>query len=518
LAGIALFGHPEGEARASGGAYRGPVGEVPPGNFGQPCSDETDLANWIFWWHAAKDEFLRDRAPVARRPEGIGKVAKALRMLIANGEIHPAIRAASVLALARAADDAKPAEILARALDPKEELVVRESAMIGLAFLEKTKSLEAVVNDAKAHERCRSFAMFAMALRRGSPGKAATVGVLKDPKSTIDLRCDAVFALGLRGFVADELLGLDGKGPAPLRARAVEALGRIAHDYRHAVQFARYSEEPVAVRRSRVVALGKRQWTKDIYFREGETDHVTLGLTAISMGWKGHTGLLRRHWEERPKLRGYIALALAIARDRTMIPTFRDALADKKGSEYLRGAFAIALGLLGAKGEDTTALLVSMLNDRKLSRRIRRPVATALGMTKTPAAKKALLDALGNQKKKPDVLRAVREGLSLLEGKDLTGPGLAVFGFQYRKAPGPAIGAASRGLGNWKDPGSVEKLLAILEPDKINGDYPDLNRQFAAEALGLIYERRGMGLLLRVTRDLNYRTTTPALAELLTYQ
>ena len=75
----------------------------------------------------------------------------------------------------------------------------------------------------------------------------------------------------------------------------------------------------------RLSALWQRQWQRpptaeelqgaidqhvreEIYFREEETDHLALGFTTISMGRKGHTAALRRHWEERPRLRGYLAL------------------------------------------------------------------------------------------------------------------------------------------------------------------------------------------------------------------
>ena len=78
------------------------------------------------------------------------------------------------------------------------------------------------------------------------------------------------------------------------------------------------------------------------------------------------------------------------------------------------------------------------------------------------------------------------------------------------------VGSAALALGPLADRRAVDPMLAILEAGKTEGMYPDLTRALVAVALGQMADRRPLRVLFRLSRDINYRATVPALDEILT--
>jgi HEAT repeat protein len=79
----------------------------------------------------------------------------------------------------------------------------------------------------------------------------------------------------------------------------------------------------------------------------------------------------------------------------------------------------------------------------------------------------------------------------------------------------PVLGAAAEAIGRLEDARAVPELVRILEPGRANGAYPDLVRQMAATALGLLCERPEARVLHRLSAELNYRAMVPVLEVLL---
>jgi hypothetical protein len=84
------------------------------------------------------------------------------------------------------------------------------------------------------------------------------------------------------------------------------------------------------------------------------------------------------------------------------------------------------------------------------------------------------------------------------------------------KASQFTLGSAALALGRIGGEKSIEPLLAILEPGRIDGMYPDLTRALVVVALGHIASGGRPDPLDRLSSDVNYRASVPALDELLT--
>jgi len=77
-------------------------------------------------------------------------------------------------------------------------------------------------------------------------------------------------------------------------------------------------------------------------------------------------------------------------------------------------------------------------------------------------------------------------------------------------------GSVALAIGQIGDSRAIDAMVAILEPEKTNGTYPDLTRALVAVALGQLSDRRDYRVLYRLSKDINYRASVPALDEILT--
>ena len=84
------------------------------------------------------------------------------------------------------------------------------------------------------------------------------------------------------------------------------------------------------------------------------------------------------------------------------------------------------------------------------------------------------------------------------------------------KASQFVLGSVALALGQIGDHQAIGPLLKILEPQKPNGAYPDLTRALVAVALGQIADQSDIRVLSRLSKDINYRASVPALDEILT--
>jgi HEAT repeat protein len=486
-------------------------------------------------------------------------VIPALGKALATPNLHPAIRSCSLLALARAGG---PPELLlgvARKADPRLA-EISDWGLLALALMaggdgaEIEKVLLGLLDDNGVRESTQAVAAVALGLRGGaSPGAIEALRrQLDGAASTPDVPVAAITALGLLGEPSRgaELAGWLASGRiGPVRlsglelAHLVTALARAGGVPPGPVLDVLRSRDTL-VRRSAMIALGRmipaappgehaalarRLWMAVA----GETDESARGFGLVSLGrigahpemargaWSGCRDALRATLGERnASARAYAAIGLGLlaggpgpGEERgPLFAELRRLLADPKEGLEVRGAAALGLGLSGDASEATLGLLSGTLADRGGGWRVRGAAAAALGL-------------LGDVRSGPVVLGA----LTAREGRDLrvetavaagivAGPAalphlLAVF--DDPKASLPVLGAAAEAIGRLGDARAVPELVRILEPGLANGAYPDLIRQMAVTALGLLCERPEARVLHRLSADLNYRAMVPVLEVLL---
>jgi HEAT repeat protein len=191
----------------------------------------------------------------------------------------------------------------------------------------------------------------------------------------------------------------------------------------------------------------------------------------------------------------------------------RTELVELKGDKIALGAQAMALGMIGDNSKETVNLLIKILKDRGLEKKLRGSAAVALGLIGDNSAKEAILRALREREDRDlRVDTAVAAGLI----GDSSAVDVLVKVLRDPKASQFVLGSVALGLGQIGDRRAIGPLKNILEPQSTDGNYPDLTRALVAVALGQIADRRDIRVLARISKDVNYRAIVPALDEVLT--
>jgi HEAT repeat protein len=151
---------------------------------------------------------------------------------------------------------------------------------------------------------------------------------------------------------------------------------------------------------------------------------------------------------------------------------------DRGGDRMLRGAAVTSLGLLG--GERAHGAILESLKKRE-NRDLRLPLAYAVGIRGDPSDVPHLLPLLDDWKASQFVIGSVALALGRIGGEE-----------------------------------ALPKLLEILEPEEVNGRYPDLARAMVTIALGRLASPDGRSPLDRLSDDFPYYASVPALDEILT--
>jgi HEAT repeat protein len=184
-----------------------------------------------------------------------------------------------------------------------------------------------------------------------------------------------------------------------------------------------------------------------------------------------------------------------------------------KGDKVALGAQAIALGMVGDRRKETVDLLISILKDRGQEKKLRGAAAMALGLIGAPEAKAAVMTAL-EEREDRDLRTDTAVAAGLLGDSGAVEKLVEVL--NDPKASQFVLGSVALALGQIGDYRSIEPMKAILEPEKVNGAYPDLTRALVAVALGQIADQNSVRVLSRLSKDINYRASVPSLDEILT--
>jgi HEAT repeat protein len=189
----------------------------------------------------------------------------------------------------------------------------------------------------------------------------------------------------------------------------------------------------------------------------------------------------------------------------------RPHLRARKGDQIALGALAVALGMM--KDRQSVPILVACVKDRGLEKKLRASAAIALGLIGDGSALDPILAAL-REREDRDLRIDTAAAASLLGSSNAALTLVDIL--KDPKASQFVIGSVALGLGQVGDHESIPALIEILEPDAVNGVYPDLTRALVAVALGQISDRREIRVLARISKDINYRASVPALDEILT--
>jgi HEAT repeat protein len=173
--------------------------------------------------------------------------------------------------------------------------------------------------------------------------------------------------------------------------------------------------------------------------------------------------------------------ALGIAGDNTKRARLVQIVADRKEDKEFRGYAALALGLINEPVAEVTKAIAEALKERS-SEELRRQTATALGL-------------LGN----PKIGGTGQDAIQVLLDE------LKVANSQAHK--GEVVVALAR-IGDDK---AVDPLVTML---KDKGEQ-DLSRALACAGLGLIGDLEWLPSLSRVSKDINYRSSTDLINEVL---
>ena len=497
------------------------------------------------------------------------EIVPALKQVVENKEIHPDIRGGALIALARCGSNMRHVQTFFEIADPKngEDKVVRESAILALGILqvknpEIRKFLIDFVDNKDDQFRVRCFAMLALGLLQDNSPEVfeCLEKRLDGSESYMDIPVCALMAMGLIGDnakVPDLLKWLDeGRiGRFKLsdidRAHLVSALGKIGDPQALKAISDTLKKKDKYTRRSAMLAMGQivpqldakdqlAQVKKLAGYFKNEKDNTSRNFAVISLGRIGGqvdadeavrtlcVQILVKQFKDGNKTteRPYASLALGlIAFEPGQTPVkpkelkyklaslIRTELAELKGDKVALGAQATALGMIGDSSKETVNLLVKILQDRGLEKKLRGAAAVALGLIGDNSAKEAILRALREREDRDlRVDTAVAAGLI----GDSSAVDVLVKVLRDPKASQFVLGSVALGLGQIGDRRAIGPLKNILEPQSTDGNYPDLTRALVAVALGQIADRRDIRVLARISKDVNYRAIVPALDEILT--
>jgi len=531
--------------------------------------------NWLFWWTYNRADILnvKERIDAPLETSGglevadhrmtraivIAKIVPALDRVIANREFHPDIRGAALIALARARPAGLDAERFTKiaAAESGEDKLVRESAVLALAIVpcrgEKARAfLLSLVANRDEPIRLRCFAMLALGLL-GDPTDEVFTALAARLDGT-ETKPDApVCALAAMGLIGDSrrvptLLGwlsdgrvADAEIPDLTMSWIVAALGKIGDPRAAEAVAAHLVHSSHLVRRSAAIAMGRlvpglprerhmSQVQRLELVHGSEKDVMTGNFVLLSLGRIGAARrttseargaaklYLARRFREggKDRERPFAALALgllgrAAPRSRQELAgLIRPELARLKGDKLNLGALAIALGML--EDRDSIRLLRRIVAEKGLRPWLRGCAATSVAMIGSRTARVPVLSAL-REREDRDLRTATATAAGMLG--DPRGAEHLIGVLAHPKSSQFCIGSATLALGPLGDRRAVDPMLAILEAGKTEGMYPDLTRALVVVALGQMADRRPLRVLFRLSRDINYRASVPALDEIL---
>lgn len=448
----------------------------------------------------------------------------------------------------------------------EEHGTVEESAALALGLLQSrdveiVDALCDVLNDRRgARTRTRSFAALALGLlgvESSHPRYARVAETLRDvvrsgDETQADVPACALVAMGLSGDAAfvPALVEMTREGRAYgtrklddlLRSFAAAALGKIAERDRESASPAvvevlgrALTRKGTHTTRSAVIALGqiaqrrdlaadvRRRIVKQLAYVTGKGETQAANFATVALGriggatddarLRGHIGdVLRRQLKKGSFVsRPFAALGLGLLGRRfedaaAIGELLRDEFVEYRGDPRGRGAYAIALGMLGDRR--AVPVLLGVLEDEAAYKKLRGLCAVALGMIRDRKAIPAIRTAL-LEDRDPDLRVDAAIGAGLVGEIAVIDDLIGIL--RDPRASLYVQGSVVLSLGRIGDERAIDSIIEILEDEEAQ----DIKRALAAVALGLLGDRNDLPVLGRLSKDVNYRAQVNALLEVL---
>lgn len=582
--------------RSGGGSYRGPGGEVPPGQRDpadpQPAPNPPsnpgpvsagasprpptptgpaggaiatpggkvareaplDFDHWIFWWAHNKDRFAAELAPpLPVTEETRAAIRPALQQAIGNDQLHPAIRSAALIALARSGGGPGFVDACIDLVKTDPEPSVVDAAILTLGLLKSAPPpaidfLRAYVefDQNPTAARCRAALALGLLGDRSEETFVALRTAIERSERRTSLAPCALVALGLIGDEerVAEMIGWLRPGKVGERkldtleqAHLIGALGRIGDPRALDPVLGMFRHKSTDLRRSAALALAdlypgapKSEQTKAMKYLvalgQKDSDQAVRHFLMMSLGRIGANeqvdpetrtrcrNLLRQFFETGGKTvdRPWASLALGLCGgDREAELIFENSK-DLRGSNSALGAQAVALGLLEVTDPETLGMLSRVAQARGADSTLRGGAVVALGLIGQESSMTWVREALADRRE-----RGLRADLGFVAGvrRDTAAVPALLAIFDDQRASMSLLTELAAALGRIGAVDAIPPLLRILEPDQANGVYPDWTRVAAAVALGRIASGGADGGLSRLAIDYNYRCSVPVLTDIL---
>ncbi|MFH1228566.1 MAG: HEAT repeat domain-containing protein [Planctomycetota bacterium] len=421
------------ETPGGGGASRPPldIGLQPriqnittPGNFLAGLAEP-----WEVWWTLNREKFLNFRQPVEwERVAQEGGTKSVVRSKVYDEIFNVMVESLqgkdmtlawnAAIALGRSGrTDAIP--YLEKAYLESKYILSRNYSLVSLGWLKDASVVEFLgkaLSDNTAMDITRSHAAAGLGYINDPASVSTLKNALNDKNSqlNIDTTASVVFSLGmLQDKSAIPLLDnfLNGKFDTQLRSYAALSLGHIGDNDALKKLKNAVNDKDLNIRLSAAIALGltgEPEAKNELISLLQDKNESVRGMAAISLAqstlkYPSKTPtpkavgdhLLKLLQESKREGQGLTIIALGILGETRAKPEFRKIMEDRKKSDFVKGAVAIALGLL--KDKESLPVLTDLFAKRSDDPILAPYLIMSIGMigagTDDPANKKAI-DAL----------------------------------------------------------------------------------------------------------------------------
>lgn len=547
---------PGGPAGPRGGVT--PRGSTPGRGRGRSSGAE-GFERWEFWWEYNKDALLNLRARlvdretasgssdfflgsgdktnvvnVTRPTERLVKDTVVPELLKATSDTYYLVRDAAVLSLGKIGDPSAMPTLVAMLKDENRE--VQESAALALGLLGNKEALPILValmkdND-ESHKitgrreiltRTRGFATVGLGLLGDEQAVPALLSMLDTNEPQKDVQVCAAVALGILKSTdaIEKLISIvkDDQADEFLRAYAATSLGKIGDARAIPVLENALRDKNLHVSRSAVMSLAlfdgdavAKVVDSIIEVAEKGRDAQAKNWAMISLGRIGGSAakktLLAAVEGEQRSTQAFAALGLAIfgmkSPEAGITDMLRKSIEDLKDPS-VKGAFAVALGLLQDKSSET--LLTDIVKSPGTAD-LRGYAAIALGLMRARNATPAI-ETIVKETNEPTLQRSGAMALGLMGDRNVV---TLISNILKTTSNIEVMSSAAMALGTIGDHTAIDPLLEAMRPQS---KLDDKARAYAATAIGILGEPTDVPKMSLIARDLNYRAQIDAVKTLL---
>jgi HEAT repeat protein len=518
--------------------------------------------NWDTWWEHNKHIFINvkksnNKANVSgddtgKKEEGKDVWVDRMKEVMAK-EFHYDPRTSAAIALGKIAssDNKQAFQVLVDGTED-QELQVRESSILALGLLGNKEAIPRLIKILESSDKKEVTERFFAAISLGLIGDESAVPVfekiIKNTKDKLkEIKVGVLLAYGLmKNEKHIEYLVKIAKSPKfddEIRATAVTAIAKVgsfefaekgkkinaAKDF---MKLMGDKKTPKIIRRSIVNAfceIGDPKFydeVADMY--EKEKDHLAKGFFVIAMAQLAKKGDARAQKDVIKVLekdiakgsynvRGFCAIALGLLKDRKATKILQERFKSVK-DPLIKSSVCIGLGLLGDKSV-VPDLVEEISPNSRSTDDVQAYAALALGMihqnddTPDPSIVDALLKAIDEGKKKPNLLRQSCIALALMNARQ-QGIKAMLKILEDEDSSVFEKGAAAQALGMFKDTSVVETLWKTYKAEFDSGKRRNEYRAFLLIPIGAIKSKTDISPMAKIAENFNYTIDFKSISEL----